>query len=391
VRRLAFVLAVASLTGVLLSSSLATAQTPSPWSGTRWLPESPAAASAAALPISGTARPDAIAIQQAPDGSLTVTVNGRAHRVPAADAPRIVVDGAAGGDAITADAGVSEGLTIYGGAGDDVIDDGGSGTVYVDGGPGDDIISGGTGLSLLFGGTGDDQLIVRGADGGMAGGPGADTYAGGSSSTRVFAQKNEQVTSPGRVTRVPLGSAAAAGHAPGYALQTRGSAAFRRQVSSAVTALLSVPGGRKLLTTLDGAGRAVGVTRTSDGNGTTIIDPAAAFLRAGGRRGAGSDSAVSYNPYATTIDGAAQAWQRRPPLVGLVHELVHALNAATGTMQPGQNASGVSKLELQAIGLPFKGIAFRWTPQAAARPNNPRIFTENGFRDLLGLVPRTAY
>ena len=133
------------------------------------------------------------------------------------------------------------------------------------------------------------------------------------------------------------------------------------------------------------------MTATAGGNDTTILDPASAFLRAGGKRGAGSDSVVSYDPYETTIDGGSQAWQQRPPLVGLVHELVHALNAATGTLQPGKNATGTPKLELQAIGLPFKGIAFRWTAAAAASSHNPRVFTENGFRALLGLALRTGY
>ena len=390
-RRLAFVLAVASLAGALLSSGVASAQTLPSSSVALSVPETPAASSSAPLVVSGTAGVDIITIHQNVDGSLTVTVNGHPQTVAALDVPRLVVDGEAGNDTITADATVTEGLTIFGGAGDDVIDDGGSGAVYVDGGPGRDIIRGGTGFGLLFGGAGNDQLTVRGAAGSMAGGPGTDAYGGGSSSTQLFAQRGEQITSPGRVTWVPLGATAAAGHAPGYVLQAGGTAAFRRQVSSAVTALLSVPGGRRLLTALDDAGHAVSVTRTTGGNDTTILDPAEAFLRAGGKRGAGSDSALSYNPYETTIDGGVQVWQRRPPLVGLVHELVHALNAATGTMQPGKNATGVSRLELQAIGLPFKGIAFRWTATAAASPKNPRVFTENGFRALLGLVPRAAY
>ena len=307
------------------------------------------------------------------------------------DVPRLVVDGGAGNDTITADATVTEGLTVFGGAGDDVIDDGGSGAVYVDGGPGGDTIRSGTGSGLLFGGEGNDQLTVRGVAGLMAGGPGADAYGGGSSSTRLFAQRGERITSPGRIKWVPLGSTDAAGRAPGYVVHSVGTAGFRRQVSAVVTALLSVPNGRRLLTALDDAGHTVTLSQARAGNQTAILDPEKAFLRGGGTHGTGSDSAVSYDPYETVLDGGELDWQRRPPIVGLVHELVHALNAATGTMQPGKNASGVLKLELQDIGLPFKGIAFRWTATAAASPDNPKVFTENGFRALLGLVPRTAY
>lgn len=391
VRRLAFVLAVASLSGALLPSCLAAAQTLPPWSGTLSLPEAAAAPSNAALVISGTAGADVIAIHQNLDGSLTVTVNGRTQSVAAADVPRLVVDGRAGNDTITVDPTVTEGLAIFGGAGNDVIDVGGSGTVYVDGGPGSDTILSGTGLGLLFGGAGNDQLTVRGAAGIMAGGPGTDTYAGGSNSTRIFAQGGEKIDAPGRITRVSLSSTDTAGHVPGYVLHVIGTTAFRQRARSDITSLRSVPDGRKLLTALDNAGHAVSAKQTTGGNDTTILDPTKAFLRAGGTHGAGSASAISYNPYETAIEGGAQAWRRRPPIVGLVHELVHALNASTGTMQPGKNAAHVLRLELQDIGLPSNGIAFRWTAKAAASPNNPRVFTENGFRALLGIAPRTAY
>jgi hypothetical protein len=60
-------------------------------------------------------------------------------------------------------------------------------------------------------------------------------------------------------------------------------------------------------------------------------------------------------------------------------------------MQPGRNAAGVLKLELQAIGLPLKGISYHWIPRSAASPNNPPVYTENGFRGLLGISRRTAY
>jgi len=178
---------------------------------------------------------------------------------------------------------------------------------------------------------------------------------------------------------------------PGYVLHVIGTTAFRQRARSDITSLRSVPDGRKLLTSLDNAGHAVSVKQTTGGNDTTILDPTTAFLRAGGTHGAGSASVVSYNPFETAIEGGAQAWQRRPPIVGLVHEFVHALNASTGTLQPRKDATGVLRLELQAIGLPFKGIAFRWTPRAAVSPNNPQVFTENGFRALLGIAPRTAY
>jgi Ca2+-binding RTX toxin-like protein len=341
--------------------------------------------------ISGTAGPDIITVRQNPDGSLTVTVNGQSQSVAAADAARLVIDGQAGNDTITAEASVTGPLTIIGGSGDDLIDVGGSGVVYADGGPGNDTILGGTGSCLLFGGSGSDQLSARGAGGVMAGGPGSDSYTGGSSLTRIFAQPGELIDSLARITQVSLSSRDAAGRVPGYVLHVSGSKAFRRQAAADITSLLSLPNGRKLLTALDNAGHGVRLTQTQSGNDTSILDPGIAFLQASGAHGAGSASAIAYNPYETELDGGAQTWQRRPPTVGLVHELVHALNASTGTMQPGRSTAGVPKLELQAIGLPLKGISYSWTPRSAAGPDNPPVYTENGFRVLLGIAARTAY
>jgi hypothetical protein len=397
VRRFAFVLAVTALAGAILTSCVALGQAealpsgppspPAPLS----LPEALAPASGSAVVIAGTVGADVITIHQDAGGSLTVTLNGRARVIGAADAARLVVDGGSGSDVITADASVTVPVTIFGGAGNDTVSCRGSGTVYVDGGPGNDAIAGGSGPGMLFGGAGNDQLVLHGAAGTMAGGPGADTYAGGDATSRVFAQRGETVASPGRVTFVPLGPKDASGHAPGYLVHVAGSAAFRQRVSSDITALLSVPAGRALLTALDDAGHAVSVAQSSAGNQTTVPDPTGAFLKLGGAHGAGSAATISYNPYETIVDSGTQPWQARPPIVGFYHELVHALNSTTGTMQPGKNAAGVPKLELQAIGLPFKGIVYRWGPTSVASPANPRVFTENGCRALLGIARRTAY
>ena len=353
------------------------------------LPE--ASGTGAAIAVSGTRGNDVVTVRANGDGSLVVTVNGRAQTVAAADVPRLIIDGGAGNDRVAVDAGVTADLMIFGGPGDDAIVDLGAGDDFLDGGPGNDAIQGGTGADLIFGGSGDDALTLSGAGGAMAGGPGADGYAGGTSSSRVFAQRGEADTSPGSVTFVPLGSRDGAGHLPGYLVHASGTAAFRQRMGADLTDLLSLPNGRRLLTAIDNAGRVVTITATDGGNQTTIPQPANAFLGANGVHGSGSASTIAYDPVETTIDGATLSWQHRPPLVGLFHELVHSLNAATGTMQPGRSSAGVAKLELQAIGLPFKGIAFRWSPRTPARTANPAVFTENGMRALLGLPRRTSY
>ena len=390
-RRFAFVLAVALLTGVSLSWGVAAAETRSPDPRPLTLAQSAPATPRIWQVVSGTADADVVFITQDPDGSLFIWVNTDTYRFSAGLVPKVVVDGGAGADSITVTDAVTAGLTIYGGTGDDVIDVNGSGAVYVDGGPGADWIQGGTGLGLLFGGDGGDRLSVRGDAGVMAGGPGTDVYSGGSASTRIFAQADESIDSPGLVTWVNLSSTDNLGHAPGYVLDVTGDADFRQRVGSDLTTLLSVPNGRKLLTALGNAELRVGLEPTTGGNLTTILDSANAFLRAGGGRGSGSVSTIAYNPYQTVVDYGLRTWEKRPPIVGLVHELVHALNAATGTMQPGEDASGVYNLEYQAIGLPFNGIDFRWTSKADPSPDNPKVYTENGFRALLGIDERTAY
>ena len=397
---------VAMLAGALpaLAAGAAMAQGPGP--GPVFAPESSGTASLARTVIAGTARADVIAVHQDGDGSLRVSVNGGLTLVPAGEVSGLVIDGGAGRDTITAEAGVTTALTIFGGAGDDVIIGGagndviyggpgndritsGAGAAYIDGGLGNDRLSA-AGPAMLLGGAGDDQLS-GGAGGLMAGGPGADTYSGGNAATRVFAQRGEPVGSSGKVVLVSLSSRDAAGRLPGSALRINGTTAFAQQVASDVTTLLSLPEGRRLLTALDAAGRAVSLKTSSSGNRTTIPNPAAAFLRPGGVHGPGSASSVFYDPYETVIENGAQAWQSRPPVVGLCHELIHAANAAGGTLQPGTTTSGVPKLELQAIGLPFKGVAFRFGPGSPLSSGNPRYLTENGLRALLGLPARTAY
>ncbi len=148
-----------------------------------------------------------------------------------------------------------------------------------------------------------------------------------------------------------------------------------------------------MLLSLDAAGKRIGVVRSGTGNRTTIRDSAAAFLRSTGKRGPGSAVSVAYDPVGIVTGDGSEAWMHRPPVVGLYHELVHALNAATGSLQPHTTGAGVPKLELQAIGLPFAGI--RWDHDGKAstprQSGNQRVFTENGLRAFLSLQPRTRY
>ena len=381
------------------------------------------------LLVLATPRDDFVVVTQAEDGSLTVTINGEPTEISAADAPRLVIDLLEGDDTLIAQEGVTQPLTVLGGPGNDKIV-GGAGGDYLDGGPGDDVLFGGDGNDVLYGGLGRDILAGAGGDdyldggpgndaltggpgndvlfggqgndslnGGagddlMAGGPGVDTFVGGAGVNRTFAERRDAQPfgSPGVVVWVdpaPLGSGDLIA---GANIIEDDTLEFADRVYSDLQALLSLPSGRRLLQAIDATGKKVTLRGSEGRNATTILDTAAAMLLAGGSRGAGSACTISYNVMGTVAADGSEDWMRRPPLIGLVHELVHAFNATTGSLQPGET-DGVADLELQAIGLPLNGIA--WDPDGnpATPPSagNPPALTENGFRALLGLPLRPVY
>ena len=340
--------------------------------------------------ILGTDGNDLIRIAQGTDGLLTITVNRSATVVAAADVPRLIVDGLEGNDRIIADPGVTAPLTILDGPGNDVIV-GGAGDNYIDaiegnsyiyggggdnviyagpgnstiiGGPGDNYICAGPGNDSLFGGIGNNVLIagqghdvLNGGGGGndvLIGGPGSDSFVSGPGDNTVFAEPADAqpIAAPGSVVwldPVPLWPLA------GSVIVEDGDYAFGLRLDADLQALLSLPCGRRLLEALDDAGKQVVISQSTGGNETTILDAPAAMLRGNGEPGPGSACIIDYNIMQTTIEDGSQPWMQRPPIVGLYHELIHALNAATGTTQPGQT-DGVPNLELQDIGLPFEGI-----------------------------------
>lgn len=370
---------------------------------------------------------DLIRIHQAADGSLTITVNGSDTVVAAADVPRLIIDGFEGNDQIIADPSVTAPLTILDGPGNDTIVGGGGnnyidavegncyiyggaggdnviyagpgnstiiggpGDNYIDAGPGDDSLSGGNGNDVLIAGQGHDVLNGGGGDNVLIGGPGSDSFVSGPGNNTVFAEPSDAqpIAAPGSIVwqdPVPLWPLA------GSVIVEDGDYAFGLRLDADLQALLSLPSGRRLLEELDAAGKRVVIDQSAGGNETTILDPPAALLRPNGDPGSGSACIIDYNTMQTTIEDGSQPWMHRPPIVGLYHELIHALNAATGTLQPGQT-DGVPNSELQDIGLPCDGIAWHdhWGLANPGGDGNPTMFTENGLRALLGLPRRTRF
>jgi hypothetical protein len=378
--------------------------------------------------VSGTRKRDQIRLSQRSDGMLVISNNDASLSVSPKQVDRVVIDALDGNDLIVVDATVTMRVSIDAGAGNDRIDcsaaaigvcvDGGigndvikggsaddtlyggpgpdrlagnDGVDYLDGGPGNDTLKGGNDHDMLFGGP--DQDIVLGGPGDdlMVGGPGADNFNGGSGQQTTYAGPEDRrfpFQNGGKLHWVK-----GEGTTLGRTIDVEGNPAFQLRVASDLQALASIPMGRKLLGGIDKGGHKVTVSESMTSNDTTIIDSANAFLKADGTSGTGSGTTISYNPGKTTIGDVSQPWMERPPVVGLFHELVHALNATTGTMQPDKTGD-VPKLELQAIGLPLtRGIAWDNDNNSKTAPDTRNLspYTENGFRQFLGLPPRTEY
>lgn len=264
--------------------------------------------------------------------------------------------------------------TLQGGDGRDVVYgldgrdrlSGGAGSDYLDGGAGDDTVAGQGGRDIVFGGTGNDVLHDRTGGDLLAGGEGQDTF---------LADARSRIVAPagGEWSR-PSGAVRLADDRHGFAMRA----------GSDLEALQSLPLGRELLAGLAASGRTVVLRATDDGNAVSWDPTAADSAGAGGRIGPGKDSVVLYNPYRTVLGEGRRSWEHRPPIVGLFHELVHALAVAQGTI-PSESAPR----QAQAVGMMPEGETGPHLRRAArADLVSPTTPTENGLRAFLGLPLR---
>jgi uncharacterized protein YkwD len=165
------------------------------------------------LRIDGTNHADTIVVREihnrvSVDG---VTINVAGHRqasVSAASVRRIMIHGNGGDDRIFLNSQAVRGqqaltmpITVWGGAGNDLIV-GGAGNEQLHGGGGNDIIYGGAGHDLLDGGPGNDILVAGSGntvlDGGtgrnlLIGGPGTNTFLSHSARDRIVLGRGHNV------------------------------------------------------------------------------------------------------------------------------------------------------------------------------------------------------
>jgi type VI secretion system secreted protein VgrG len=141
--------------------------------------------------------------------------------------------------------------------------------------------------------------------------------------------------------------------------------------------LKKTPTGKNLLESLDKSGKQVTIKPVDDpdeGNSVDIGNQS--FVGSDGTPGKGSNSIIHYNADNKVIGN--KEWETRPPAIGLAHELIHADQAAHGTMSEGEvkndekfDPSNPDKVltadisEVEAVGIP---------------PHDKRQFTENKIR-----------
>jgi len=302
------------------------------------------------------------------------------------------IDGEGGNDVLKGGSGYN---VIYGGDGDDAIS-GGALRDYMDGGPGNDRLSGAGGNDALFGGLGSDLLAGGAGSDALAGGDGVDTYRGGPGRNVIYYQTDDAVRA-GRLdtlTVVDLSTTNASGGQLGSTIAIVSDApGFIARVESDLEALRSIPVGREMLAGLDDSGKSISIAETEQGSFTAFDNQDAGFLTLAGP-GPGTGSAISYDPFMLTAYNGAAPWEHMAPIVALYHEMAHAWNAATGTLQPGDSPEpGVGNVELQAVGLHVNGIPFDGdnNPATSPSPDNPPQFTENGLREALIMPLRPSY
>ena len=169
-------------------------------------------------------------------------------------------------------------------------------------------------------------------------------------------------------------------------VKIEGSAEFKAKTLAALKEIQATKSGAALLADLKKSGKTITIKETAGGNECGGFNRGA-LVKADGKPGSGSNSTVSFNPDRANI--GAEDWQKRPPAVGLAHELVHASHAANGTVDlksvdndsrpdPADPTKMVQEKqeEVRTAGIPpydkepfsENSIRAEWSPKQPARP-----------------------
>lgn len=305
------------------------------------------------------------------------------------------IEGGLGNDYIRSGSGDD---VIYGLNGDDIIKSG-NGDDYVDGGKGNDNINVGFGNNIAFGGNGDDVIKAGDGDNVLVGGRGSDSIKAGEGENKITADSADKVkagenskTSYVESIDVPENITVNAIHGSTSAPVTGNNSniGFTERVQSDLASLAALSTGQTMLNALGENGRSINIVDTDAGNYCSYYQDGAT-LKEDGSASYGSDSTVAYNRTRTLI--SYDDWGKRPPIVGMYHEMSHSYDAGAGVLDgryfnydgtPAENTDngGVKAAELQAVGLG------EVTDQVQM---NPEGISENALRKALNLERRDKY
>lgn len=364
------------------------------------------------------------------------------------------IDGGDGDDALTAGGGKTR---LLGGAGNDTLRLG-SNTGYAQGNDGDDILIGGSGKAVMYGNNGNDQLYAGAGpvskqsylDGGsgddrlyagnghtiLHGGKGNDQLVGYDRTTFYTGKGKDQIINNRRGDQIYAKAGDAYDSSQGSAFtkvktsntgdagfKVVGRPEFKQRVADDFEFLRSSPTGQKMLEDMDreaaNAGGKVNVREERErGNGYLFGSSELAKLRRDGgsyverddpRRGRvydgqpGARADIGVLDYDPMDLGDPRKDTLEPPIIGLVHEMGHAYNGATGTHLPGRTlehspsdpefSDRIPNSEFKVVGLPNSAQPYDFDNDPTTPPTttNPEHFTENGMLRELGLPERKSY
>lgn len=305
------------------------------------------------------------------------------------------IEGGLGNDYIRSGSGDD---VIYGLNGNDIIKSG-NGDDYVDGGKGNDNIDVDFGNNIVFGGNGDDVIKAGDGDNVLVGGRGSDSIKAGEGENKITADSADKVkageyskTSHVESIDIPENITANAIHGSTSAPVTGNNSnmGFTERVQSDLASLAALSTGQTMLNALGENGKSINIVDTDAGNYCSYYQDGAT-LKEDGSASYGSDSTVAYNRARTLI--SYDDWGKRPPIVGMYHEMSHSYDAGAGVLDgrffnydgtPAENTDngGVKAAELQAVGLGEVSDQVQM---------NPEGISENALRKALNLERRDKY
>jgi len=157
------------------------------------------------LAIYGTPEADTITVKRV-GRELVVNVNNEEHRfVKQQVKGGILIKALGGNDKVVLSPNITGQVTIFGGAGNDLLV-GSGGADWLYGGVGHDKLKGRAGSDLMFGGPGSDKLVAGAGGDSLAGGAGkdvligqagADKLAGGNQTDKMFGGKGNDILKGG--------------------------------------------------------------------------------------------------------------------------------------------------------------------------------------------------